>query len=144
MSVIKLTLPEGESAVTGKQVSFVAPCDCTGVTGIKIGDVEYTLVDALGKTISELGSVFCSGAIVSVLLDCTNSKAYMLNACTASVDIDITPDSIGAMPKSGGTFTGMVVGASNANHTAYQLRNIALSTSASTPTGNGSLLGVYS
>ena len=58
-------------------------------------------------------------------------------------------DSIGngtndAMPKSGGTFTGPAYAQANANHTTYQLRNIAFSTSASTPTGNGSLLCVYS
>ena len=46
--------------------------------------------------------------------------------------------------KSGGTLTGALVAQANTNYTTYQVRNIALNTSASTPTGNGSILGVYS
>ena len=45
---------------------------------------------------------------------------------------------------SGGTFTGKVVANSNTDYTTYQIRNIALSTSASTPANNGDLIGVYS
>lgn len=48
------------------------------------------------------------------------------------------------MPKSGGTFTGIVYAQANTSYTTYQLRNIALSKSSAVPTGNGSLLGVYS
>lgn len=83
MSVIKLTLPEGESAVTGKQVSFLAPCDCTGVTGLQINNVSYSIVDALGTAISSLGSIFSSGSMVSVILDCSSNKAYIQNASSA-------------------------------------------------------------
>jgi len=46
--------------------------------------------------------------------------------------------------KSGGTMTGVLVAQANTSYTTYQVRNIALSTTAATPTGNGSLLGVYS
>ena len=50
------------------------------------------------------------------------------------------------MDKAGGEFTGAVKASTTAtaDYTSYQLRNIALSTTASTPTGNGSILGVYS
>ena len=48
------------------------------------------------------------------------------------------------MPKAGGTFTGKAYAQANTSYTTYQLRNIALSKSAATPTGNGSILGVYS
>ena len=48
------------------------------------------------------------------------------------------------MPLSGGTFTGAAYAQANTSYTTYQLRNIALSTSAATPPGNGSILGVYS
>ena len=50
------------------------------------------------------------------------------------------------MDKAGGEFTGEVRAsvAATASYERYQLRNIALSTTASTPTGNGSILGVYS
>ena len=45
---------------------------------------------------------------------------------------------------SGGTMKGELKAQSNANYTSYQVRNMAFSTSASLPTGNGSVLGVYS
>lgn len=48
------------------------------------------------------------------------------------------------LDKSGGTMTGALTAQANTNYTTYQVRNIAFSTSASTPTGNGSILGVYS
>ena len=50
------------------------------------------------------------------------------------------------MDKAGGEFTGAVKASTTAtgDYASYQLRNIALSTTASTPTGNGSILGVYS
>lgn len=50
----------------------------------------------------------------------------------------------GKLDKAGGTMTGQLVAQNNANYTTYQVRNIALSTSAATPTGLGALLGVYS
>jgi len=47
------------------------------------------------------------------------------------------------LDKSGGTMTGKLYAQPNTDYTTYQVRNIALSTTAATPTGNGSLLGVY-
>lgn len=43
----------------------------------------------------------------------------------------------------GGTMQGELKAQSNANYTSYQVRNMAFSTSASLPTGDGSVLGVY-
>ena len=54
------------------------------------------------------------------------------------------------LPLSGGTVTGSltvkgkIIATANSEYTTYQVRNIAYSTNASNPTGNGSLLGVYS
>ena len=47
------------------------------------------------------------------------------------------------LDKSGGTLTGALTAQANTNYTTYQVRNIALNTTAATPTGNGSILGVY-
>ena len=47
------------------------------------------------------------------------------------------------LDKSGGTLTGTLTAQANTNYTTYQVRNIALNTTAATPTGNGSILGVY-
>lgn len=48
------------------------------------------------------------------------------------------------LPKSGGTMTGVLKAYANAQYTTYQVRNIALNRSASTPTNTGDILGVYS
>lgn len=47
------------------------------------------------------------------------------------------------LDKTGGTLDGKLIAQANTDYTTYQVRNIALSTTASTPTGNGSILGVY-
>lgn len=47
------------------------------------------------------------------------------------------------LPKSGGTMTGVLKAYTNTQYTTYQVRNIALNTSASTPTNTGDILGVY-
>lgn len=48
------------------------------------------------------------------------------------------------LARDGGTLTGRVTANDNTNYTTYQVRNIALSTSAGTPSGTGAILGVYS
>ena len=47
------------------------------------------------------------------------------------------------LPKSGGTMTGVLKAYTNTQYTTYQVRNIALNTSAGTPTNTGDILGVY-
>ena len=81
MSKVKLTLPGLEIPVTGKQVSFAAPCDCSIVDCIQIDGVDYIVVDAMGNKVtgSPTGGVWCQGAKVSVILDVENRKAYLLN-----------------------------------------------------------------
>lgn len=92
MSTLTVTLPKGASVVDGKQLTFVAPCDCTGVTGIIIGETTYTLVDATNTCVSDKGNQFVSGAMVSVIMDTTNSRAYIQNSAN-SVIADDTLDS---------------------------------------------------
>ena len=77
MSIIKITLPAGEIPVDGKQVSFVAPCDCASVSGLQIDESTYTVVDTMGNILTGKDAVWTTGAIVSVVLDVTNKKAYM-------------------------------------------------------------------
>lgn len=77
MSMIRVTLPAGEIPVDGKQVSFVAPCNSLTAEGIQIDGEAYIIVDAIGKTVTGKGGVWYTGAIVSVILDVTNKKAYL-------------------------------------------------------------------
>lgn len=50
----------------------------------------------------------------------------------------------GKVSLSGGTMTGVLKAYANTQYTTYQVRNIALNRSASTPTNTGNILGVYS
>ena len=81
MSKVKLTLPGLEIPVTGKQVTFAAPCDCSVVECLQIDDVDYCVVDALGNQVTgnPTGGVWSAGAKVSVILDVENQKAYLQN-----------------------------------------------------------------
>ena len=87
MSKVKLTLPLGEIPVTGKQVTFAAPCDCSVVECLQIDGVDYRVVDALGNQVTgnPTGGVWASGSKVSVLLDVENKKAFLLNGNTPPI-----------------------------------------------------------
>lgn len=79
MATLTVTLPSGSSVCDGKQVTFKAPCDSKGVTDIIINGVPYSLVDAMGESVST-GNSYKSGVMVSVILDTTGKKAYIQNA----------------------------------------------------------------
>ena len=81
MGKVKLTLPGLEIPVTGKQVSFVAPCDCSVVDCLQIDGVDYIVVDAMGNQVTGNpdGGIWSSGAKISVILDVEARKAYLLN-----------------------------------------------------------------
>lgn len=78
MAKLNLTLPYGELAITGKQITFVAPCESAGLTHIIIQNDEFELVDSSGNNI--IAGAFTSGAMVSVILNVENKKAYIQNA----------------------------------------------------------------
>lgn len=92
MAYIKLTLDH--PIVDGESVTFKAPCDSTEVTGIKVYYVTltettatelskvFTFKDAHGNNLSSIGNLFVRGAYVKVILDATNSYAYIQNADT--------------------------------------------------------------
>lgn len=87
MSKVKVTLPGLEIPVTGKQVTFKAPCDCSVVECIQIDGVDYCVVDAMGNQVTgrPSGGVWDVGAKVSVILDVENQKAYLLNGNTPPI-----------------------------------------------------------
>lgn len=77
MSVIKVTLPYGEIPVTGKQVSFVAPCNCIETTGLQIDGELYTVVDTFCECVNGNARRWEAGAIVSVILDVEKKQAFL-------------------------------------------------------------------
>lgn len=88
MSRLKVNLPGNEIPINGKQVSFRAPCDCSDITCIVIDGEDYALVDSSNGIIAGTVNRWVAGALISVMLDVDNKKAYILNAspcttCTA-------------------------------------------------------------
>ena len=79
MAKIKLTLPGLEIPVDGKQVTFTAPCPCSAVDGIQIDGVDYDIVDSAGNVVPFGRDVWREGAVLTVVLDVTNRKAYLQN-----------------------------------------------------------------
>lgn len=88
MSIVKLTVPEDELICDGKQISFRAPCACTSLDSVQIGDSIYRVVDTRGIPITQATSqIFCEGAIISVLLDKTSSLAYLQSPSLPAIEI---------------------------------------------------------
>ena len=82
----------------GRLVTFKAPCDCTEIDGLivyhtlpsdrynndtRVGQ-EFTLCDSHGSNLIGLGNLFTAGALVHVILDTADKKAYVQNAATNS------------------------------------------------------------
>lgn len=88
MANIKIEL--GHPIIDGMPLSFRAPCNCNEVNGIKVqwqdGEdsyfIEFTFADAHGNDLTGLGNLFAEGAMVRVVLDIPNAKAYIQNADT--------------------------------------------------------------
>lgn len=75
----------------GEAVTFKAPCDASQITGLIIYWVDdsnitvsqvFTLADANGGDIGTLDNIFSAGAIVKVILDTDEHKAFMQNSDT--------------------------------------------------------------
>lgn len=84
MANIKVELPN--KPIDGQPVTFLAPCDCGEVTGLKVvyGDNSKVLTfrDAGLRKLTGVGNLFKRGAYVKAILDVTNGIAYLQNACT--------------------------------------------------------------
>lgn len=78
---IILTAPEG-GVTTGTQLSFRAPCNCLSsgelIGGVTIDGKVYNFCDASGSFIAD-SKMFSKDALLSVILDVENSRAYLLN-----------------------------------------------------------------
>lgn len=85
MSSVKLTLPGTMVPTTGMQINFIAPCDCTAIDSITIDTTTYAVVDTLGRSLAGTGCMWSAGALVSVLLDTVNARAFLLNAASVGI-----------------------------------------------------------
>lgn len=84
MANIKVEL--SHDIIDGQPVTFVAPCDCTAITGLKVchpgGSKVFVFKDAHGNTLTGIGNLFAKGAYVKAVLDVNNGFAYIQNADT--------------------------------------------------------------
>ena len=78
MRKIILTLPD-DKIVTGKQVSFVAPCGSLDAECITISGADFIVCNAMGVDVSGTNA-WASGAMVSVILNVEDHRAYIQNA----------------------------------------------------------------
>ena len=75
-----LNLPSSVKVETDLQVNFKAPCDCSAIAGLIINGEVYDVVDALGNCVIGKGGAWATGALVGVVLDVEEKKAYLLSA----------------------------------------------------------------
>ena len=68
----------------GAPITFRAPCDCTEVEGVSVNSKNFVFKDAHGVALTGIGNLFVKDAVVKVILDVTNSCAYIQNADTNS------------------------------------------------------------
>lgn len=72
--------------IDGQPVTFVAPCNCTEITGLKViypgGAKIFTFKDAHRNALTGIGNLFSKGAYVKAILDVNNDSAYIQNADT--------------------------------------------------------------
>lgn len=76
----------GHEIIDGQPVTFVAPCDCTAIDGLKVyypgGSKVFVFKDAHGNVLTGIGNLFAAGAYVKAILDVTGGSAYIQNADT--------------------------------------------------------------
>ncbi len=83
MNKIILTLPD-DKIVTGKQVSFVAPCGSIDTECLTIRGADFTVCNASGVDVAGTNA-WASGAIVSVILNVEDHRAYIQNASAPAI-----------------------------------------------------------
>ena len=83
------TPPPGWVEETGASIRFTAPCDCSQADSLVIGSNTYSFVDAVGNAINKRTGSFAQGAVLEVLLDCENKRAY-LNTSGRPPEVDWT------------------------------------------------------
>lgn len=90
MSKLKVNVPY--KIFDGSEVIFYAPCNSSEVESLKIlylengaeKSKEFTLKDGAGIDLLQYANVFVEGALVKVILDVTNSVAFIQNSAKAT------------------------------------------------------------
>ena len=171
MSKIRIDLEA--AVINGQALTFKSPANSSEITGLviyypeggKTISSDFQLVDAHGVDVgSGTISLFSKNALVKIILDTTNGKAYVQNADTNayleskleekySPDNKPSPADIGAAASShnqaastitAGTFAGQVVANSSGQTPGTSLlRNSKLVSAETNPTVNGEICWTY-
>lgn len=78
-TVGEITLPDGAEIKDGVIVSFVTPAAGLKMSGIKVGEYMLDIVDGRNRSVLAQAGFFAKDCRVSVILDITNSKAWLQN-----------------------------------------------------------------
>lgn len=87
----------------GAEIVFKAPCDASRVTGLivyypngtEVVSSEFTFADALTHDLGRIDNLFVAGAVVKVILDTENNRAFVQNAPTNAY----LEDKLASIPK---------------------------------------------
>ena len=85
-----ITVSVDFTVVDGSEIKFKSPVNCSQVTNLFVTctneskDYIFNFVDANGNDIGVIDNVFNEGAIIKVILDVTNNKAFIQSADTNS------------------------------------------------------------
>lgn len=88
MSNIRLSLLS-KDICTGKHISFIAPCNCSEVDYLQILGNEYEIVDSIGRVVTGKTGAWTQGAMVSVILNCEEGRAYIQNCAIPEHDHEL-------------------------------------------------------
>lgn len=123
MSTLSITLPSQTVLTNGKQLTFRAPCDSNGVTGLYIDDDSqiYILRDSLQQPLSEDIAVFKKDVMVNVVLDIDNHYAYVqtgggFSGSLGAITVTSFNGRQGSVKPETGDYTAEMVGAAASTH----------------------------
>lgn len=102
----------GYTIKDGTEIKFRSPVDCSAITGLIVyypgtnGNITskvFALADAHGNNVGDIDHLFAENVVVKVILDVTNSMAFVQNADTNAY---LENQLAGKIPKSGGDVSG--------------------------------------
>jgi hypothetical protein len=87
----RLRIDLGSPVFDGQTLVFRSPVDCSEITGLSVHYFEegvetskvFAFKDAHGNDLANLDNLFADGVLIQVLLDVTNSAAFITNADTS-------------------------------------------------------------
>lgn len=125
----------GSSEITSDDLPVV-PITKGGTGATTAKEAEYNISGGMGESTAAIAD---SNKIIIM-----HGAASATNGVFVYKKASLLKDYIGAMPKSGGTFTGAVTAANDTAYTTYKVRNAAIVSATPSSMTNGTIAFVYS